>query len=216
MGKALEGIRVIDMTHDQAGPSCTQMLAWLGAEVIKIEMADGMGDRARWLRRDDPDLDSYFFLLLNNNKKSTTLNLRDPRGKELFKTLIKSADIMAENRGPGAMDRLGLGYEDLKKINPKLIYAAVKGFGSYGPYSDYKCFEPVAQATSGAMSITGFQDRPPSPIGVGVEWLERSLGSSNMTRRRNIGRSAPVASTVKRKLTKKRTARVIKLMPPYI
>ena len=168
MGKALEGIRVIDMTHDQAGPSCTQMLAWLGAEVIKIEMADGMGDRARWLRRDDPDLDSYFFLLLNNNKKSTTLNLRDPRGKELFKTLIKSADIMAENRGPGAMDRLGLGYEDLKKINPKLIYAAVKGFGSYGPYSDYKCFEPVAQATSGALSCTGFDDRPPAMLGANV------------------------------------------------
>lgn len=168
MSKALEGIRVIDMTHDQAGPSCTQMLAWLGAEVIKIEMADGMGDRARSLRRDDPDLDSYFFLLLNNNKKSTTLNLRDPRGKELFKTLVKSADIMAENRGPGAMDRLGLGYEDLKKINPGLIYAAVKGFGSYGPYSDYKCFEPVAQATSGALSCTGFDDRPPAMLGANV------------------------------------------------
>ncbi|MEC7884059.1 MAG: CoA transferase [Chloroflexota bacterium] len=168
MGKALEGIRVIDMTHDQAGPSCTQMLAWLGAEVIKVEMADGIGDRARWLRRDDPDLDSYFFLLLNNNKKSTTLNLRDPKGKELFKTLIKDADIMAENRGPGAMDRLGLGYEDLKKINPRLIYAAVKGFGSYGPYSDYKCFEPVAQATSGALSCTGFDDRPPAVLGANV------------------------------------------------
>jgi len=168
MGKALEGIRVIDMTHDQAGPSCTQMLAWLGAEVIKVEMADGMGDRARWLRRDDPDLDSYFFLLLNNNKKSTTLNLRDPRGKKLFKTLIKDADIMAENRGPGAMDRLGLGYEDLKKINPRLIYAAVKGFGSYGPYADYKCFEPVAQATSGALSCTGFDDRPPAMLGANV------------------------------------------------
>jgi|TARA_B100001964_G_scaffold61805_1_gene70298 formyl-CoA transferase len=168
MGKALEGIRVIDMTHDQAGPSCTQMLAWLGAEVIKVEMADGIGDRARWLRRDDPNLDSYFFLLLNNNKKSITLNLRDPKGKELFKTLIKDADIMAENRGPGAMDRLGLGYEDLKAINPRLIYAAVKGFGSYGPYSDYKCFEPVAQATSGALSCTGFDDRPPAVLGANV------------------------------------------------
>ena len=168
MGKALEGIRVIDMTHDQAGPSCTQMLAWLGAEVIKVEMADGIGDRSRWLRRDDPNLDSYFFLLLNNNKKSTTLNLRDPKGKELFKTLIKDADIMAENRGPGAMDRLGLGYEDLKTINPRLIYAAVKGFGSYGPYSDYKCFEPVALATSGALSCTGFDDRPPAVLGANV------------------------------------------------
>ena len=168
MSKALEGIRVVDMTHDQAGPSCTQMLAWLGAEVIKVEMADGRGDRARWLRRDDPDLDSFFFSLLNNNKKSTTLNLRHPKGKEVFKTLIEKADIMVENRGPGAMGRLGLGYEDLIEVNPRLIYASVKGFGSFGPYSDYKCFEPVAQATSGAMSITGFQDRPPSPLGANV------------------------------------------------
>ena len=168
MGKALEGIRVLDMTHDQAGPSCTQILAWLGAEVIKVEMTDGKGDRARWLRRDDPDLDSYFFLLLNNNKKSTTLDLKNPKGIELFKTLVKEADIMAENRGPGAMDRLGLGYEDLKKINPRLIYASVKGFGSFGPYSEYKCFEPVAQATSGALSVTGWADRPPSTLGANV------------------------------------------------
>ena len=168
MSKALDGIRVIDMTHDQAGPSCTQMLAWLGAEVIKIEMCDGKGDRARWLRRDDPDLDSYFFLLLNNNKKSTTLDLKNPKGNALFKKLIKGADVMVENRGPGAMDRLGLGYDDLKALNPRLIYASVKGFGSFGPYSDYKCFEPVAQASSGGMSCTGFADRPPSPMGAGV------------------------------------------------
>ena len=168
MGKALEGVRVIDMTHDQAGPSCTQILAWLGAEVIKIEMADGRGDRSRWLRRDDPEKDSYFYLLLNNNKKSTALNLKDPRGIEIFKELIKEGDIMAENRGPGAMDRLGLGYEDLKKINPRLIYASVKGFGSFGPYSDFKCFEPIAQATSGALSATGFADTPPAILGANV------------------------------------------------
>ncbi|MCI0440257.1 MAG: CoA transferase, partial [Chloroflexi bacterium] len=168
MGKALEGIRVIDMTHDQAGPSCTQMLAWLGAEVIKVEMADGQGDRSRWLRRDDPDMDSYFYLVLNNNKKSTTLDLKHPRGKEIFINLVRDADIMAENRGPGAMDRLGLGYEDLKEINPRLIYASVKGFGSFGPYADYKCFEPIAQATSGALSITGFEDTPPAMIGANV------------------------------------------------
>ncbi len=168
MEKALDGIRVIDMTHDQAGPSCTQMLAWLGAEVIKIEMADGRGDRARWLRRADPDVDSFFFLLLNSNKKSTTLDLRQARGKEVFKTLVKDADIVVENRGPGAMNRLGLGYDDLIEINPRLIYASVKGFGSFGPYSGYKCFEHVAQATSGAMSVTGWEDRPPSPAGVGV------------------------------------------------
>ena len=168
MTSALQGIRVIDMTHDQAGPSCTQMLAWLGAEVIKVEMSDGMGDRARWIMRDDPELDSYFFTLLNNNKKSTTLDLKQPKGKDVFKTLIAKADVMVENRGPGAMDRLGLGYEDLSRINPRLVYASVKGFGSYGPYADYKCFEPVAQATSGAMSLTGFQDRPPSPLGANV------------------------------------------------
>ena len=168
MGKALDGIRVIDMTHEQAGPSCTQMLAWLGAEVIKVEMADGRGDRSRWLRRDDPDKDSYFFLLLNSNKKSVTLDLRQQKGKEVFKTLITSADIVVENRGPGAMERLGLGYEDLSKINPRLIYGSVKGYGSYGPYSDYKCFEHVAQATSGAMSVTGWEDRPPSVSGPGV------------------------------------------------
>ncbi|MCH9039744.1 MAG: CoA transferase, partial [Chloroflexi bacterium] len=168
MTKALEGIRVIDMTHDQAGPSCTQVLAWLGAEVIKIEMADGYGDRARYLRRDDPDLDSYFFLVLNSNKKSTTLNLRDPRAKEIFRTLVKDADILAENRGPGAMDRLGFGYDEMSKLNPRLIYASVKGFGSFGPYAEYKCFEPVAQATSGALSVTGFNDRPPALVGAGV------------------------------------------------
>ena len=168
MAKALDGIRVIDMTHDQAGPSCTQMLAWLGAEVIKVEPADGRGDRGRWLRRDDPDLDSYFFLLLNNNKKSTTLNLKEPRGKEVFEALITKADIMVENRGPGAMDRLGLGYDDLSSINPRLIYASVKGFGSTGPYSGYKCFEQIAQATSGGMSVTGDLNGPPIVIGPNV------------------------------------------------
>ena len=168
MGNALSGIRVIDMTHDQAGPSCTQVLAWLGAEVIKVEMADGKGDRARWIRRDDPDLDSFFFTLLNNNKKSTTLDLKHPKGKEVFKKLVANADVMVENRGPGAMDRLGLGYDDLVSINSRLVYASVKGFGSFGPYADYKCFEQVAQATSGAMSLTGFQDRPPAPLGANV------------------------------------------------
>jgi formyl-CoA transferase len=144
------------------------MLAWLGAEVIKVEMADGRGDRARYLRRDDPDKDSFFFLLLNNNKKSVTLDLRQQKGKEAFKTLINSADVLVENRGPGAMNRLGLGYEDLSKINPRLVYGSVKGFGSYGPFSDYKCFEHVAQATSGAMSVTGWDDRAPSANGAGV------------------------------------------------
>jgi formyl-CoA transferase len=168
MSQALEGIRVIDFTHDQAGPSCTQMLAWLGADVIKIERPP-YGDRARRLwNADNPDLDSYFFLLLNSNKRSTVINLRAEEGKEIARRLIKNADIVAENLGPGVMDRLGLGYEAVKALNPRVIYASVKGFGSYGPYSGFKCFEPVAQATSGAMSVTGEAGGPPLVNGANI------------------------------------------------
>src|SRR3954462_4054910 len=155
MTKALEGIRVIDFTHDQAGPSCTQMLAWLGADVIKIERPP-FGDRARRLwNSDNPNVDSFFFLLLNSNKRSTVIDLKSAEGKEIARRLIKEADVVAENLGPGVMDRLGLGYDAVKELNPRTVYASVKGFGSYGPYSAFKCFEPVAQATSGAMSVTG-------------------------------------------------------------
>ena len=168
MSQALEGIRVIDFTHDQAGPSCTQMLAWLGADVIKIERPPH-GDRARRLwNADNPNLDSFFFLLLNSNKRSTVINLRSEEGKEIARRLIKDADIVAENLGPGVMDRLGLGYEALKALNPRVIYASVKGFGSYGPYSGFKCFEPVAQATSGAMSVTGEAGGPPLVNGANI------------------------------------------------
>jgi formyl-CoA transferase len=168
MSQALEGIRVIDFTHDQAGPSCTQMLAWLGADVIKIERPP-YGDRARRLwNADNPNLDSFFFLLLNSNKRSTVVNLRTEEGKEIARRLIKNADIVAENLGPGVMQRLGLGWEAVKELNPRLIYASVKGFGSYGPYSAYKCFEPVAQATSGAMSVTGEAGGPPMVNGANI------------------------------------------------
>src|SRR5436853_3313148 len=155
MSQALEGIRVIDFTHDQAGPSCTQMLAWLGADVIKIEPRP-KGDRARkrW-NSDNPEVDSFFFLLLNSNKRSTVIDLKTDEGKEIARRLIKECDVVAENLGPGVMNRLGLGYEAVKELNPRAVFASVKGFGSYGPYSAYKCFEPVAQATSGAMSVTG-------------------------------------------------------------
>ena len=168
MSQALEGIRVIDFTHDQAGPSCTQMLAWLGADVIKIERPPH-GDRARRLwNADNPNLDSFFFLLLNSNKRSTVINLRIEEGKEIARRLIKNADIVAENLGPGVMERLGLGYEAVKALNPREIYASVKGFGSYGPYSGFKCFEPVAQATSGAMSVTGEAGGPPLVNGANI------------------------------------------------
>ena len=168
MSQALEGIRVIDFTHDQAGPSCTQMLAWLGADVIKIERPPH-GDRARRLwNMDNPNLDSFFFLLLNSNKRSTVINLRTEEGKEIACRLIKNADIVAENLGPGVMERLGLGWEAVNKLNPRVVYASVKGFGSYGPYSGFKCFEPVAQATSGAMSVTGEAGGPPLVNGANI------------------------------------------------
>jgi formyl-CoA transferase len=168
MSKALDGIRVIDFTHDQAGPACTQMLAWLGADVIKIERPPH-GDRARRLWYSDrPDIDSYFFLLLNSNKRSTVINLKTDEGQEIARRLVREADVVAENLGPGVMDRLGLSYEAVKALNPRAIYASVKGFGSFGPYSGFKCFEMIAQATSGAMSVTGYPDRPPVVTGVNV------------------------------------------------
>jgi len=163
MSQALSGIRVIDMTHNQAGPACAQILGFLGADVIKLEEPKG-GDVARVNMRDRPDSDSLFFLVLNANKRGLTLNLKTEAGKALFRKIIAQADVLLENFGPGALDRLGLGYQTLQTINPRLIYATIKGFGTYGPYSGYKSFEPIAQAMGGAMSVTGFQDNPPTYI----------------------------------------------------
>jgi formyl-CoA transferase len=162
MSKALAGVRVIDMTHNQAGPACTQILGFLGADVIKLENPKG-GDIARVVQRDQ-DSDSLFFLVLNANKRSLTLNLKTDEGKELFKKVIAESDVLVENFSPGALDRMGLGYDTLKEINPRLIYSTVKGFGTYGPYSDFKSFEPIAQAMGGAMSVTGFPENPPTYV----------------------------------------------------
>ena len=161
MSQALKGIRVIDMTHNQAGPACAQILGFLGADVIKLEEPKG-GDVARTNMRDKADSDSLFFLILNANKRSLTLNLKTEEGKDLFRKVIAESDVLLENFGPGALDRLGLGYEALSKLNPRLIYATIKGFGTYGPYADFKSFEPIAQAMGGAMSVTGFPDNPPT------------------------------------------------------
>ena len=161
MSQALSGIRVIDMTHNQAGPACAQILGFLGAEVIKLEEPKG-GDVARTNMRDRADSDSLFFLVLNANKQSLTINLKTEQGKALFRKVIEQSDVLLENFGPGALDRLGLGYDVLSKLNPRLIYATIKGFGTYGPYSDFKSFEPIAQAMGGAMSVTGFPDNPPT------------------------------------------------------
>ena len=161
MSQALNGIRIIDMTHNQAGPACAQILAFLGADVIKLEEPKG-GDVARRNMRDIKDSDSLFFLLFNANKRSLTLNLKTDEGKRLFREVIAKSDVLLENFGPGALDRLGLGYDTLAKINPRLIYATIKGFGTYGPYRDFKSYEPIAQAMGGAMSITGFPENPPT------------------------------------------------------
>src|SRR5919197_658850 len=163
MNQALSGIRIIDMTHNQAGPACTQILGFLGADVIKLEEPKG-GDIARVNMRDQKNSDSLFFLILNANKRSLTLNLKTDAGKDLFRKVIAQSDVLVENFGPGALDRLGFGYAALSKINPRLIYATIKGFGTYGPYSGFKSFEPVAQAMGGAMSVTGFPENPPTYV----------------------------------------------------
>src|SRR3954453_6249368 len=163
MTQALTGIRVIDMTHNQAGPACAQILGFLGADVIKLEEPKG-GDVARTNMRDKTDSDSLFFLVLNANKRSLTLNLKTDEGKQLFRQVIEQSDVLVENFGPGALDRLGLGYKELSKLNPRLVYATIKGFGTYGPYSGFKSFEPIAQAMGGAMSVTGFPENPPTYV----------------------------------------------------
>ena len=165
MGKALEGVRVLDMTHVQSGPSCTQILAWLGADVIKLEAPTG--DITRQQLRDLPDVDSLYFTMLNCNKRSITLNMKSERGKEIFTDLVKNSDILVENFAPGAIDRMGFTWDRLQLINPELIYASIKGFGP-GRYEDFKAYEVVAQAMGGAMSTTGFEDGPPTATGAQI------------------------------------------------
>jgi len=166
MGKALEGIRILDMTHVQSGPSATQMLAWLGADVVKLE-APGKGDITRSQLRDLPDVDSLYFTMLNCNKRSITVNMKSDEGKEIFTKLVGEADVLVENFGPGVVDRFGFSWERLQELNPELIYASIKGFGP-GRYAGFKAYEVVAQAMGGSMSTTGFEDGPPTATGAQI------------------------------------------------
>lgn len=159
----IAGIRVVDVTNNQAGPSCGQILAWLGADVGKVE-EPGKGDVARYSQKDRPDADALFFLAFNANKRSLTLKLKHPGGGEVFRALLRTADVLLENFGPGVIERLGFGYPAVHALNPRLVYASIKGFGSYGPYRDYKSYEPIAQAMGGAMSVTGSPDGPPTYV----------------------------------------------------
>jgi formyl-CoA transferase len=165
-GKALEGVKILDFTHVQSGPTCTQLLAWFGADVIKIERP-GVGDITRSQLRDVPNADSLYFTMLNHNKRSITVDSKHPKGKEIIERLIKYCDVLVENFAPGALDRMGFTWERIHKLNPRMIVASVKGFGP-GPYEDCKVYENVAQCTGGAASTTGFRDGPPLVTGAQI------------------------------------------------
>ncbi len=171
MSLPLEGIKVLDFTGVQAGPSCTQLMAWFGADVLKIERP-GVGDVTRRQLRDIPDVDALYFTTLNSNKKSLELDTKTPQGKEILEKLIREADILVENFAPGALDRMGFTWERIQQLNPRLIFGSVKGFGENSRYSDLKVYENVAQCAGGAASTTGFWDGPPTVSG-------GALGDSN-------------------------------------
>ncbi|MBL8665594.1 MAG: formyl-CoA transferase [Candidatus Odyssella sp.] len=166
MGKALDGVKILDFTHVQSGPTCTQLLAWFGADVIKIEKP-GTGDITRGQLRDIPDVDSLYFTMLNHNKRSITLDTKNPKGKEVLDALLKHCDVLVENFAPGVLDRMGLTWEYIHKVNPRMIVASVKGFGP-GPYEDCKVYENVAQCAGGSASTTGFREGPPLVTGAQI------------------------------------------------
>ncbi|HET9146588.1 MAG TPA: formyl-CoA transferase [Acetobacteraceae bacterium] len=166
MTKALEGVRILDFTHVQSGPTCTQLLAWFGADVIKIERP-GEGDITRGQLRDVPNADSLYFTMLNSNKRSLTLDTKNRKGREILEELVKICDVMVENFAPGVLDRMGLTWARIQELNPKIILASIKGFGP-GPYEDCKVYENIAQCAGGSASTTGFDDGPPLVTGAQI------------------------------------------------
>jgi formyl-CoA transferase len=195
----LEGIRVVDFTQFEAGPSCTETLAWLGAEVVKIENP-GLGDPGRRLQRGKPDNDPWYFHQFNANKKSLTLNLKTPRGLEIVCELLKKADVMVENMAPGTIERLGLSYDRVKELNPGIIYCQIKGFGQGSPYEKSLAFDMIAQAAGGMTSTTGYSDRPPvkpgtsfGDTGTGMLMAISILGALYKRQKSGQGRRLQVA-----------------------
>ena len=163
----LQGVKVLDLTQFEAGPSCTEALAWLGADVVKIENPK-MGDPGRRLRPGQPDNDPYYFHVFNANKRSITANLKSPKGLAMIKDMIRQADVMIENFAPGVIERLGLSYEVAKEINPGIIYAQVKGFGEGSPFEKNLAFDMIAQACGGTFSVTGDANGPPTRPGISL------------------------------------------------
>ncbi|MFY9315808.1 MAG: formyl-CoA transferase [Burkholderiales bacterium] len=164
--EALKGVRILDMTHVQAGPTCSQLLAWMGADVIKFE--NPAGDATRGQLRDVPNADSLYFTMLNCNKRSVTVNMKSEEGKQVFVDLLQKCDIIMENFGPGVLDRFGFSWDRIHELNPKIVMGSIKGFGSTGPYADFKAYENVAQAMGGAMSTTGVPEGPPFVTGAQI------------------------------------------------
>ena len=199
MSKALDGVRILDFTHVQSGPTCTQLLAWMGADVIKVERA-GEGDITRGQLRDIPDVDSLYFTMLNHNKRSITLDTKTAKGKEVLETMVKSCDVLVENFAPGALDRMGFTWERIQELNPRMVVASVKGFGP-GPYEDCKVYENVAQCAGGAASTTGFDDGPPlvtgAQIGDSGTGLHLALGIvAALYQRNSTGRGQKVLAAM--------------------
>jgi formyl-CoA transferase len=195
----LAGVRVVDFTQFEAGPSSTEALAWLGAEVVKIENPK-TGDPGRRLRPGQPDDDPWYFHQFNANKKSVTLNLKSPKGLEIVRELLKKADVTVENMAPGTIERLGLGYDEVKKLNPGIIYCQVKGFGTGSPYEKSLAFDMIAQAAGGLISVTGYGDRPPvkpgtsfGDTGTGMLMAISILGALYKRARTGEGRRLQVA-----------------------
>jgi formyl-CoA transferase len=199
MGKALDGVRILDFTHVQSGPTCTQLLAWFGADVIKVEKA-GSGDVTREQLRDIPGVDSLYFTMLNHNKRSITLDTKSEQGKKVLEKLVKHCDVLVENFAPGALERMGFGWERIQQLNPRMVMASVKGFGP-GPYEDCKVYENVAQCAGGSASTTGFDDGPPlvtgAQIGDSGTGLHLALGIvTALYQRKTTGRGQRVLAAM--------------------